>query len=181
MGWPNNFVQGVYNALGSLIGIEGGGVTYSLIQYPVQLLKSSGTAVSSTTTGADDVLASYVVPAGTMGVNSQLQIEPCWDHNSSANNKILKVIVGGVTVFTRTRTTSLRDCPLVILMNKNSLTSQIAPYDSQAAYGAIFANSSATYAIDFSTDVTVQITGQRANAGDTLALSYYRIMHIAGA
>ena len=181
MGWPNNFVQGVYNALGSLIGIEGGGVTYSLIQYPVQLLKSSGTAVSSTTTGADDVLASYVIPAGTMGVNSQLQIEPCWDYTSSANNKILKVIVGGVVIFNRTRALFLRDAPLVVLMNKNSLTSQIAPYDNQPGYLAAMSNSSVSYAIDFSVDVTVQITGKRTNAGDTLALSYYRIIHIAGA
>lgn len=160
---------------GSSVVVDG--VTYDLVANPVNLLAAVNTNVSSTTTGADDVLGSFTIPAGTLGVNSILQIEPCWDYTSSANNKILKVIVGGTTVLSRTRTTSLRDAPLVVLANRNSLTSQINVYDGQTGYVAAAANGSTTHAIDFSAAVTVQITGQRASGADTLTLSYFRILH----
>jgi hypothetical protein len=37
-----------------------------------------------------------------------------------------------------------------------------------------------TYTINFANPVTVDITGQRANDGDTLKLEYYRVLHFVG-
>ena len=110
-----------------------------------------------------------------LGVNSILQIEPLWTFSSSANNKICKVRVGGVLVYSATRTTSTREAPLIVLANRNSLSSQIQPYDT--AYITAGSGAPATYAIDFSVTTTIEIMGQRAAAGDALTLEYYRALH----
>lgn len=152
---------------------------YPAVSKPVEVLSSSAVAVSCALTASDEILASFSITAGTLGVNSILQIEPLWTFASSANNKILKVKVASATVYSATRTTSVKEGPLIVLMNRNSLASQVQPYDN--AYLTAGSGAPATYTIDFSVNVTVQITGQRANSGDALTLEYYRVLHFVGA
>lgn len=151
---------------------------YPLVLQPVEVLSSSAAAVSCAATGIDEILASFTIPAGILGPNSILQIEPLWTFASNANNKILKVKIGGSTVYSATCTTSVKEAPLIVLANRNSLALQIQPYDS--TYVTAGSGAPATYAIDFSVPVTVQIAGQRANAGDALTLEYYRVLHFVG-
>lgn len=145
---------------------------------PVEVLASSAVAVSCASTAVDEVLASFTIAAGVMGVNSILQIEPLWTYTNSANNKILKVKVGGSTVYSATRTTTVKEAPLIVLANRNSLSSQIQPYDNN--YVTAGSGAPATYTIDFSVAVDVEITGQRANGADTLKLEYFRVLHAVG-
>lgn len=152
---------------------------YPAVAQPVEVLSSSAVATPCALTAIDEVLASFTIPAGTLGVNSILQIEPLWTFTDSVNNKIVKVKVGGVAVYTATRTTVVKEAPLVVLANRNSLVSQIQPYDN--SYVAAGSGVPATYTIDFSVAVDVEITGQRANAADTLALQYFRTLHFVGA
>lgn len=151
---------------------------HPLITQPIEVLSSSAVPAPCVSTAIDEILAVFVIPAGTLGVNSILQIEPLWTFASSANNKILKVNVGGATVYSATRTTSAKEAPLVVLANRNSLGSQIQPYDN--SYVTAGSGVPATYAIDFSMNVIVQITGQRA-ANEALVLEYYRALHFVGA
>lgn len=151
---------------------------YPAVAQPVEVLSSSAVAVACASTAVDEVLASFTIAAGTLGVNSILQIEPLWTFTSSANNKILKVKVGGVTIYTATRTTSAKEAPLIVLANRNSLSAQIQPYDSD--YATAGTGAPETRAIDFSVVVDVEITGQRANGADTLALQYFRALHFVG-
>jgi hypothetical protein len=144
---------------------------------PVEVLSGSAIATSCTLTATDEVLASFTIDAGILGVNSILQIEPLWTFVSSANAKICKVKIAGVTVYNATRTTSVKEAPLIVLANRNSLRSQIQPYDNN--YITASSSVTATYSIDFSVNVTVEITGQRAVA-DTLKLEYYRVLHFMG-
>lgn len=162
-------------------GLISGGdaVNLSVISQPVEMLFSDAVAGSCASTAADEVLGTYTIAAGTLGVNSILQIEPLWTFTSSANNKILKVKIGAVVVYTATRTTSAKEGPLIVLANRNSLTSQIQPYDT--TYVTATTGTPATYSINFAADQTIQITGQRANSGDTLTLEYFRILHFVGA
>jgi hypothetical protein len=182
------FVQGVLYSAG-MLGIfnapteaaliaAGDAVNFQVISQPVEVLSSSAIAVSCATTAVDEVLASFTIPAGTLGVNSILQIEPLWTFASSANNKICKVKVGASTVYSATRTTSVKEGPLVVLANRNSLASQIQPYDN--GYVTAGAGAPATFTIDFSANVLVQITGQCA-AAEALTLEYYRVLHLIGA
>lgn len=152
---------------------------YPVILRPVEMLSGSAVAVSCVSTGFDEVLASFTIAPGIVGVNSILQVEPLWTFTSSANNKIVKVRLGGATIYNAARTTSVKEAPLIVLANRNSLMSQIRPYDY--GYGAAGAEVPATYAIDFSQPVDVEITGQLANSGDSLKLEYFRVLHFVGA
>lgn len=157
---------------------QGDAEDYPAVTKPVEVLSSSAVAASCALMAADEVLGSFTVRAGIIGVNSIIQIEPLWTFTSSANNKVLKVRIGGVTVYSATRTTSVKEAPLIVLANRNSLASQIQPYDN--AYVTAGAGEPATYTINFANLVTVDITGQRANSSDTLKLEYFRALHFVG-
>lgn len=157
---------------------SGDAVAYSVVSRPVEVLASTAVAASCASTATDEVLASFVIAAGVIGVNSILQIEPLWTFASSANNKITKVKIGVTTIYSATRTTTVKEAPLIVLANRNSLSSQIQPYDNAYVTGG--SGAPTTYTIDFSGAVTVQITGQRANSGDALTLEYFRCVHFAG-
>jgi hypothetical protein len=156
---------------------QGDAVNYPAVTKPVEVLSSSAVSVSCSSTGVDEILAAFTIAAGILGPNSILQIEPLWTFASSANNKLCKVKVGGSTVYNTTRTTSVKEAPLIVLANRNSLASQIQPYDN--TYITAGSGAPATYSIDFSVAVTVQILGQRA-ASEAMALEYYRCLHFVG-
>lgn len=151
---------------------------YMVVAKPVEVLGSSAVVASCASTAVDEVLASFTIAAGVIGVNSILQFEPLWTFASSANNKICKVKVAGTTIYTSgNRTTSVKEAPLIVLANRNSLASQIQPYDY--TYVQAGAGAPATYTINFAVAVTVEITGQRA-AVENLKLEYYRVLHFVG-
>ncbi|MBA2658791.1 MAG: hypothetical protein H0U72_04375 [Nitrosospira sp.] len=156
---------------------EGAAESFPVISKPVEVLSSSAVAVPCASTGVEEVLASFVIPAGTLGVNSILQIEPLWTFASSGNNKILKVKVAGIPIYTTTRTTSAKECPLIVLANRNSLSSQIQPYDNN--YGTAGSGAPSIYSVDFSVNQTMQITAQRT-VTEALVLEYYRALHFVG-
>lgn len=160
------------------IGFVGGhDLVHPLIRRPIEILAGSAIGFSCSST-SEEVLDTFLIRAGTLGVNSIIQIEPLWSYTNSANNKILKVRIGGVEVYNVTRTASVKEAPLIVLANRNSLSSQIQVLDSNYIIGG--ANLPATYAIDFSKNVTVDITGQRASGADTLKLEYFRALHFVG-
>lgn len=184
----NAFVSGQYYRPGMIAEFDsptesqliavGDAITYPAVAKPVEVLASSAVAVSCSSTAVDEILASFVIPAGVLGVNSIIQVEPLWTFASSANNKITKVKIAATTIYTATRTTSVKESPLVVLANRNSLNSQIQPYDS--GYVTAGSGTPATYTLDLSGPVAVQITGQRANSGDALTLEYFRCTHFVG-
>lgn len=158
---------------------EGAAENFPVVFKPIEVLSSSAVAASCVSIAVDEALASFTISAGTLGVNSILQIEPCWTFTNTVNNKILRIKVGGVSVYTSTRTTSEQEAPLFVIANRNSLSSQIYPYT--ATYFTAGSGSPATSTVNFALDQTVQITGQRASSGDTLKLEYYRVLHFVGA
>lgn len=166
------------NSSGVPIGLMSGGNSLPVIAQPVEVLSSSAVSATCVATGADEILASFTIPAGLLGVNSIIQIEPVWSFANSANNKLLKVKIGATVIYNVTRTTSAAEGPLIVLMNRNSLTSQIQPYAN--AYFTAGAVAPAVYTIDFSIAQTLSITGQRA-AVEALSLEYYRVLHFVGA
>lgn len=181
-------IAGIRCAAGSIIKLDshveaaliykGAAEDFPAVSKPVEVLSNSAVAVSCALTATDEDLASFTIAGGTLGVNSVLQIEPLWTFTSSVNNKICKVKVGGATVYSATRTTSVKEAPLIVLGNRNSMVLQIQPYEN--TYVTAGSGAPATYAIDFSVNQTVQITGQRMNTGDALTLEYFRVLHFVG-
>lgn len=152
---------------------------YATAGNPVDVLSSSAVAVSCTLTAVDEVLASFTILAGTLGVNSILQIEPLWTYTNSANNKTFRIKIASATIYNTTKTTTSVEGPLIILANRNSLQSQIIPYDYTYFINGTY--TPPTYSIDFSNNVTIQFIGQRTNSGESLTLEYYRVLHFVGA
>ena len=103
--------------------VVGSDTTYRLVDYPVEVLGSSAVAVACSQTAVDEVLATISVAAGILNENSVIRIEPLWTYPSSANNKLLKVKVNGTTIYNVTRTTSVKEMPLIVLACRNSLSS----------------------------------------------------------
>jgi|SRR5687768_426286 len=153
-------------------------LVHAAIGKPVESLLNFAGSSTCIHTFIDEYLELFTITAGTMGAKSILQIEPLWTYTSSANNKTCKVIIGGITIYNAVRTTSTKESPLIILANRNSLTSQIQPYES--GYVTAGTGAPVTYAIDFSKDVLVQIIGRRVNVADTLKLEYCRVLHYVG-
>lgn len=152
----------------------------------VVVLGNSAVQVACASTATDESLYSLLIPAGTLGPNDELQIEPYWRYTNSANNKILFVkTAGGVDLYRRTRTTTAEEAPMVVMANRNALNSQTYPYGGPTAGTAThYAASTAadrTTTIDFSEDQTIIVGGQRANSGDSLTLERVRILLFPGA
>lgn len=152
--------------------------TFPELIRPIESIASYAGIIPCLVTGTDEQLEIIIIKAGTLGLNSILQFEPVWSFTNSVNNKTLKLKVGGQTIYSVTRTSSVREAPLIILANRNSLGAQISPYDGN--YTTASTTAPATYKIDFSKDVLVEITGSRASSSDTLNLEYYRILHTLG-
>lgn len=151
-----------------------------LVFRPPEMIAGSAIGFSCSLTGLEEVLESFLIPAGLLGVNSILQIEPLWTYTNNANNKILSVRIGEIPIYSATRTTSATEAPLIVLMNRNSAKSQIAPYGSNGNYMTAGTVTPQTYTIDFSKNQVVFITGRRASSGDTIKLEYYRALHYIG-
>ena len=154
--------------------------TFRMVDYPVEVLGSSAVAASCALTAVDEILATISIPAGVLGANSILRIEPFWSFPSSANNKILKVKINGTTVYNVTRGTGVtREAPLVVIANRNSLVSQIQPYDN--TYLVAGTGTATPYTIDTSAANTITICAQRALGSEAVKLEYYAVMHLVGA
>lgn len=127
------------------------------------------TAVSCDADTAEKMLFEMDLKAGLIEKNDVLKITPEFSFTNSANNKTLTVRVGGFTVFTKTRTSTTGESPLIELRSRNSLNSQRLPYGVSSTYSS-GGYSGSNYSIDFSVDQKIQITGQKASAVDTLTL-----------
>jgi hypothetical protein len=150
-----------------------------------KLVAQSYMGWTRTADGATDasagILASPVLPGGTMGLNSKLVIVTDWDV-LAGNTKHLGVNFGGTNVggaFTVVSPT-LSAKILTEIQNLNNLTSQSAINAEQ--YGRAGAARIAA-AIDTSSDVTIDFTGRwSANVavGQTITLLGYSIYHYPG-
>ncbi|SEO34278.1 hypothetical protein SAMN05216404_11811 [Nitrosospira multiformis] len=129
-------------------------------------------------TKVDEVLDWFRIPASILGPNSILQFEPLWTFTQSTSLKKFTISVGGATIFTRTWYAKTAEAPMIILANRNSLTSQITPYSDGYMSGGIW--KPATFTIDFTLNQIVEFRGYRENSNDSLNLEYYRVLHLVG-
>lgn len=142
----------------------------------------SGVKVALTGTTTETVLGVIPIPDGVMGPNSMLEIAPQFNWTSSANGKIATVSIGqsagtGTIVYRRTRTTT-GDNPLIRLVNRGVLNSQVDSCGSLGTFGANNANflSEITRAVDFALpNLNIYITGTLADTGEFIDLNSYLV------
>ena len=143
------------------------------------VLASSAVQVASTAVTTEEVLATISIPAGLLGANGRLRFKTDGSLTSSANNKTLRVRLGGlagtvISAFTYTTTSGWQMEGHV--QNRNSASSQWANSWGQRATDTVMAVfPSATAAINTSAAVDLVITSQKATAGETFTLESYSV------
>jgi hypothetical protein len=146
------------------------------------VLGVSGTAASAGANTTENILATVTLPGGTMGPNGQLWVYTLWNYTNSANNKTLRVRLGGAggtQALAITHTTSTQFADLRVIQNAGVQNSQIF-FDrgSTPHPGATSTGVNTTAAIDTSATTTLVITGQKATAGETLTLVSWSVQLI---
>lgn len=146
----------------------------------VQVLAQTGVAVSHTGDLLETTLATITVPAGLMGPNSVLRIIPLFSYTNSANTKTLRVDFGGTDFYSVPATTTTVSQQLIMIRNQGATNAQVGHASSVVAGVGATATAKTTAAVDTSTDQTITITGQLANAGETITLEGYTVEHLPG-
>lgn len=161
------------DANGNVMGlVQPSGSTLPL----VLTLASTGVIASVTGTVSETALRTIPIPDGAMGANSRLVIKPVWQYTNSANNKIIAVKIGAslggaTTYYTRTRTTSNAEMPLIEIVNRGAVNSQVILYGQSGGYAVAQAANNITATYDFATASTnIYVTGTLANTGETIQL-----------
>lgn len=142
-----------------------------------RVLAASAVAAAHSGNTSETALASVQIPGGAMGPNGALRITTLWSYTNSANNKTLRIRLGGISGAgylgnNVTTTATLRHQQ--IIQNRNAQNAQIGGFVSPMPIGAS-TSAPATSSIDTGAPVDLVISGQLANAGETVALESYMV------
>ena len=119
---------------------------------------SLSSTVSLTGTTTETTLLTIPIKGGLMGLGTRLQEIAFFAMTNNANVKTFRAKIGGSTIATATSSSLATTGFNFWLLNRNSQSSQ-------------YNNNATSFAIDTSVDFDLVITGQLANAADTLTLS----------
>lgn len=134
----------------------------------------SGTEIiTGSTSEINFVNGSFTIPGGTLSSSSTLEIYACLSNGASANNKPLRLKVGGVTIFSNNLTTGL-GVWLFRQLFLSSLTSQISPSSTLYAPGTS-GLAPVSLSLDFSQNQTIQLTGQLVDISENITLRYFEV------
>jgi hypothetical protein len=133
-------------------------------------LFQKGDAVSHTGNTSRTSLMTYVMKAGTMGVNDHLEI---WQFNqwtNNANTKTFEIVMGGTNIFTRNVTTTASSIGVRTVTNRNALNSQVI-FTVGADIGlGIASTTNVTISVDTAVDVTFEWFVTLTNSADTASV-----------
>lgn len=143
------------------------------------ILGVSGVASSAGANTTENVLATVTIPAGMMGPNGLLRIYSLWSYTNSANNKTLRIRLGGAggtQALAITQTTSTHMSDIRFIQNANAQNVQVFhDRGSIPVGGGTASGTNVSAAIDTSAATTLVFTGQKASSGETLTLSSYLV------
>ena len=140
----------------------------------------SGTASSVTGTTTETTLATITIPANAMGPNGQVEIIPLWSFTNSANTKTMRVKFASTAFYTQAATATAVTQSFVRIANRNSASSQVGAPGANAGLGN-FTAAVITSTENTTSPVTLTITGQLTNTGETITLESYLVRVTYGA
>ena len=126
-------------------------------------------AFAITGTTLETTLLTVNIPAGLIGISGKVKMYPLYSMTNNANNKSLRIKLGGSTAFSTTVSNSSQSSALVIIRNIGSESVQKSSTSVVSGLGNI-GTALATLAIDTSVATTITITGQLAVGTDTMTL-----------
>lgn len=136
-------------------------------------LAVSGANVAHTGTTDETTLATVTIPADIMGANGAIELLPLYDYTNSANTKTLRAKFGGGLVYSIATTTTTSCQMQYIVRNANGKSAQVAQASSGSSGMGAVASSLLTGSINTANAVSLTITGQLANSGETINLRGY--------
>jgi hypothetical protein len=138
---------------------------------------SSGVQSGVTGTTDETTLATFTLPAGSMGANGWLRLRTQTSQTNNTNNKTFKVYMGGeeVTNSTAGYTDSSSTSRVSQVWNRGAENSQVSDAKASINDPSETAAPLNTFSVDTSADVTILITGRVANASDELNLEAYSL------
>lgn len=161
------------NDVVGVLPVANGGTGTSAI---ISILCASSVAVSTNST-SETILATCTIPAGTLGLNSRVEIETTWSMPNNANSKTPRIRLGGIggTAFLQASPTASVTASWVTgFVNRNSYTSQVSCGIVNGSCGSgLSTGNLVTSAIDTTATQDLVITGLVASAADTLTLENY--------
>ena len=141
-----------------------------------RFLAQSGKSVTCPADTTEDVLATVVIPGGTVGNFGSLRVWTLWSMTNNVNVKTGRVRLNGIagTIFAAHVLTSfLTFSGLTRIYQRGVASSQVGHDPALITGGSAVAVATAT--IDMSVDVPLVITGQKATGGDSLVLEAYGV------
>jgi hypothetical protein len=145
------------------------------------VLANSGAQILTPADTTEDVLATIPIPAGAMGPNGFLRINSLWGFTGSTNAKSMRIRLGGISGTVYWFSTAIVSATFVTLSMMAHIFNRGAQ-NSQVATGTITGGISVgnvglppTGTIDTSVSQDLVITGQKASAGEVLALDAYSV------
>lgn len=142
------------------------------------VLEASAVASPLTGTTAETALATIPIPAGMLGTNGMLRVSCDWSTTNSANDKTLRIRLGGLagTVLTNTAFTTVANAfHRMLIANRGVANAQIATTDRSRATDVVSTYEIFTAAVNTAVNVDLVITGQLESAGETITLENYLV------
>lgn len=168
-----NDLRDIRDARSARRGASGCGLPY--------ILAKSGAAATVSATASEEALATVSIPAGAMAANGMLRVTTLWSCTNSANNKTPRVRLGGLsgTDYANLSFNSMTGFRIVTeIINANSAGGQIG-HSNIRSDGGESQQLGLSSAVDTTAAVDLVISGQKASAGETLALTSYLVELIA--
>jgi hypothetical protein len=141
----------------------------------VYVIAASAVQSSHTGTTAETTLATIAVPANSLGANGILRITVQWGFVGVADTKRCRIKFNGTDFIDLTAAnTSLSARHQTQIANRNATNSQVGTSIAQANWNTVTL-SPITSAHDTTGSLNITITGQLANAADTVAVEGYLV------
>ncbi len=126
-------------------------------------------AFAITGTTLETTLVTLTIPAGLIGSNGKVKLYPLWSVTNNANNKTVRVKLGGSTGYFLQSSGYAQLSNLVIFRNFNSESVQKVSSGMSSGLGST-TGAFTSLAIDTSAATTLTITGQLQVGTDTMTL-----------
>ena len=128
---------------------------------------SSSVALTGST--AEVTLTTISIPAALIGAKGKVKLYPLFSATNNANNKTVRVKLGGTVGYVLQTSAFAQLSTLVIIRNLNSESVQKVATGMTSGLG-LSSLSPSTLSVDTSAATTIEITGQLSNSADTLTL-----------
>ncbi|WP_201450200.1 hypothetical protein [Sphingobium yanoikuyae] len=144
-----------------------------------QLVHQSAVNSAMTGTTAETTLATFTIPANSLGPNGSADILALIGYTNSANNKTLRIRINGTQVWGLNVTTTASVQLFFSFANRNAANSQVANANAIFGFGGT-TGAEQTFSFDSTADLTVTITGQLATAAEDIHLARRRCLLFHG-